>query len=207
MLKKLKSFAQSFVKAFTIRSVLGGVLGVLVLGSIYNINAENQRFEKNKEAAKVYQEHVDFKTAGATDLSKKNKDLIKKEYQDTVYADMVAIDDAGTESIEDLLKKAAKIKHSPTKNILYLRIARLYMQENRYQEAIDLMEGYVAETPLKNVLLGDCYEMLLNKKAAIKHFKIALDMYQDEDSKVIMRRKIKSLEATDNPNNIFEAVE
>lgn len=155
------------------------ILAIIIIAIGFGINAylNKRQATENQNASNAYQAMLTSAQNGATtqQITASANELIKN-YPDTVYATFsqltlanIDIQQGNLTDAENLLNTALKANHKNTlEPVIQMRLARVYIAENKLNDAIALLKdppkGF--EAPF-NLLTGDA-ELLQNNTAAAK---------------------------------------
>ncbi|MCH9696399.1 MAG: tetratricopeptide repeat protein [Gammaproteobacteria bacterium] len=149
--------------------VVGGI--VIGAGILFGINyTQNAKLQAQLEASDRYETLTDYVADGKLEDAELLADEIIGDYADTTYAAQTGLamarlymdknrDQDATDALAAVVDSDAD---DALRNVARLRLARIFLYQDKAQEVVDLLDGETDESfaPAYNEVLGDAYTAL-----------------------------------------------
>ena len=154
-------------------------------------------------SATLYQSYLETE-------DKKFGDKILQDFSNTVYADFVRLNEAKKSFISDEFEEAIQYlnlvinnnpisgeEFNPLRVAAQIRLSKIYMEQSRYKEVIQLFENSELLTSSMLEIKGDAQNKLGDYSAARVSYLLALQNSTNQASQALINMKISDLDGGD----------
>ena len=191
------------------KKILISIVVIVVLIISYTIINNQLTKKNNAEASKIYTSFFDEISSENPNYSLAEEILnnLLDDYSSSGYAQIALLNqaslDARNNNFEESLnnfQKLVSITDGSNGNKIYNKIARvsaarILASENKYDEALDMIEKFTSESTNGYIheLTGDILHKQNKTDLSLAQYNKALEKYNDETSKSIISMKIANL--------------